>query len=47
MKCKFCKTVLKGEDKFGYHNIGFCKLTCMILDLELRVSRLENKEKEK
>lgn len=40
-KCRFCKDKLKGDDPLGYHNIGYCKLSCMLLAMELRISNIE------
>lgn len=41
VKCKFCKDKLKG-DSLGYNNIGYCKVFCMLLAMELRISNLES-----
>lgn len=50
-KCSFCGVELDGDDEFGYNQLGFCGLGCMLLDLRLRVdlleARLKAKEEEK
>lgn len=42
--CKFCRDSLNG-DILGYNNIGFCSISCFILDIDLRVKKLEAKIK--
>jgi hypothetical protein len=42
MKCKLCKGPIK-QDEFRYWTLGFCSISCMILNLDIRVAKLESK----
>lgn len=44
-KCKFCESKLIGEDLYGYKKVGYCRISCMIRDLEVRLDNLETKVK--
>lgn len=42
-KCKFCEKELGTEDKFGFKKIGYCRLSCWLLDLDYRLMKIEKK----